>query len=221
MRAFDGEVDPLLSQTRWWLVPHGYHWLVDWYVARTPVHRMETQYDSGRTAPDAVVEWETHGRSRAYSRPVLVLAYDRLGRHRTAIRTDVTVAARADRTARTLVPGNVTRIAVTRRALDGPDAGPKTVTVTDPGHVNAVVNAFDKTPGEFEYPAPAGCASPVGIVYVYAVTFYWPGHRMVVDSGQPLCGVGRTLTRDDTKLPQQLADGTALDTALKAAFDSR
>jgi hypothetical protein len=220
LRAQDGEVDTSLTRTQWWLVSIGYRRLINWYVAHTPADRRETQYPNGRVATQAVLDWDTHGHSSAYSQPAMIVAYTRLGPHSTAIRTDVTLAARADRTARTLVPATVTRIEITRQAIDGPNASPQTVTVTDQEHLNTVVAAFDRDPGWYRSVEPSGCGSPVGIVYLYAVTFYWPHHRLAADSGEPLCGIGRKLTRDNTTLPQTLSDDDSLDAALKTAFDN-
>jgi hypothetical protein len=210
-----------VTKTRWWVVSEGYRRLIDWYAAHTPADRRETQYPNGTIAKQAVLEWETHGRSPAYSPPAMIVAYTRLGAHSTAFRTDVTLAARADRTAHTMVPATVTRIEITRQAIDGPNASPNTVTVTDQADIDAVVDAFDRDPGAYQSTAESGCGSPVGIVYLYAVTFQWPHHTMAADTGEPLCGIGRKLTLDTTSLPQQLDDDDALDAALKAAFDSQ
>jgi hypothetical protein len=149
-----------------------------------------------------------------------VVWYARLGAHRTAIRTHVTLAARYDRTSPTLVPATVTSIDITKSAIDGPATPPTNVTVSDPALLSSVVSAFDNLDGAFAHTTPAACGSPVGIVYVYAVTFHWPGHTLAVDPGAALCGIGRGLTLDHTKLPQTLADDHALDAALQAALDA-
>ena len=73
------------------------------------------------------------------------------------------------------------------------------------------VAAFDALKGDFASTAPHPCGSPVGLVYTYAVTFHWPGHTLVVDPGQALCGVGRRLTLDGSHLPQTLQDDSELD----------
>jgi hypothetical protein len=114
----------------------------------------------------------------------------------------------------------VTTIDITRRAIDGSDTSPKTVTVTDQGHVRAVVTAFDNLRGDFASTEPHPCGSPVGLVYTYAVTFHSADHTLVVDAGQALCGVGRALTLDSSRLPQTLEDNTQLNNALQAAFDA-
>jgi len=130
--------------------------------------------------------------------------------------SQVSLPARADRTPSTLVPSTVSSIDVTRQAIDGPNRTPKTVRVTDHKQLVAVVNAFDSLNGDSM--TPHGCGSPVGVVYDYAVTFHWPGHSLVVDPGQSLCGLGRGLTRDGKKLAQTLEDSETLDSALAAAF---
>jgi hypothetical protein len=61
------------------------------------------------------------------------------------------------------------------------------------------------------------CGSPVGIVYVYAVTFHWPGHTLAVDPGAELCGIGRGLTLDGTELTPTLENEDALDQILVGA----
>ena len=219
LRALDGPVDGSLTRTRWWIVPRGYHRLVDWYVAHTPTHRESTQYPSGRTATESVLTWESHGPATAYSPPSKVVTYSRLTRHSTAIRTDVTLAARDDRTAATLVPPTVTRIEITRQAIDGPDASPSTVTVSDQRDLDAVLAAFDRVRGAYRSGGAFGCGSPVGIVYLYAVTFHWPHHTLVVDSGQPLCEIGRRLTRDGVVVHQRLDPDSPLDPVLQAVYD--
>jgi hypothetical protein len=219
LRAIDGPVDRSLTRTRWWIVPRGYRRLIDWYVAHTPADRRSAQYPSGRTATWATLEWESHGSAVAHSPPSMVMTYSRLSPHRTAIRTDVTLAARDDRTAPTLVPRSVTRIEITRQAIDGPDASPRTATVSDQGDINAVVAAYDRAPGAYRSTEAFGCGSPVGIVYLYAVTFHWPRHTLVVDSGQPLCGIGRRLTRDDVRLRPRVESESPLDPVLKSTYD--
>jgi hypothetical protein len=149
-----------------------------------------------------------------------VVAYTALGPHTTAIRTDVTLAARADRTADTLVPATVTSLDITKRAIDGSDTTPTTVTVTDKGHILGVVAAFDRARGDYASIGFGPCGSPVGLVYRYAMTFHWPAHTLVVDAGEPLCGIARELTLDGSTLPQTLHDDRELDNALKAAFDA-
>jgi hypothetical protein len=212
-------VDTSLTRTRWWLVPLRYDRLVDWYVAHTPANRDTTSYHhGGRSIPRAEVYWQSHHATKAYSAPAEVVSYQRLGPRLTAIRTDVTIAARADRTADTLAPASVTSLKVTKRAIDGPDTTPQTVTVTDQRLISPVITAFDHTLGQFDSNRDFGCGSPVGIVHFYAVTFYWPGHRLVVGEGMPLCDQGRTLTLDGVKLPQTLQEGHLLVRSLRTAF---
>jgi hypothetical protein len=202
------------------LVHLRYDRLVDWYVAHTPANHDTTSYHhGGKSVPQAEVYWQTHRAAKAYSPPAEVVAYTRLGPKLTAIRTDVTLAARADRTARTLVPTSVTSLQVTKRAIDGDDTSPKTVTVTDPSRIYAVIAAFNRVPGEYASVEPFGCGSPVGLVYRYAVTFRWPGHTLVVDAGEPLCEMGRKLTLDGVRLTQTLQEGHQLIRSLRATFD--
>jgi hypothetical protein len=224
LRRLGAIISPLdlsLTKTGWWLVPLRYDRLVAWYAAHTPADPRTTRPpDSSRPAADAEVYWRTRASATAYSPPAEIVSYTRLGPHTTAIRADVTLAARADRTAATLVPAGVTSMEITKQAIDGPDTSPTTVAVTDRGRIFDVVAAFDHTPGGFASTEHDGCGSPAGIVYWYAVTFHWPEHTLEVDTGQPLCGIGRALTLDGTKLPQTVAAGHGLHTALKAAFDS-
>jgi hypothetical protein len=219
--SYSGPVDTSLTRTGWWQVPLRYDRLVAWYDAHTSADVRST-YVPGATkpAPDAVLDWVTRDTSTAYSTPVDVVGYTRLGPHSTALRTDITLAARADRTAETLVPGTVTSIDITKRAIDGPDASPTTTTVTDQSHVLAVVTAFDTLSGDYASTDPQSCGSPGGLVYTYGVTFHWPDHVLVVDAGQKLCGVGRGLNLDGSLLPQTLQDDARLNNALRAAFDA-
>ena len=117
-----------------------------------------------------------------------------------------------------MVPRTVTSIDVTKRAIDGPDTTPKTVTVTDGGSIRSVLDAFASLSGDYASVDGQACGSPAGIVYTYAVTFHWPRHTLVLDAGEALCGIGRGLTRDGHKLPQTLADDPRLDHALAAAY---
>jgi hypothetical protein len=221
LHAYIGPVDKTLTRTGWWLVPLRYDRLVAWYVSHTPADRGSAYYADGTgPAPDAQIYWQTRHRSPAFSPPAEVVAYTTLGPHATAIRTDVTLAARVDRTADTLVPATVTSLAITKRAIDGPDTTPKTVTITDRSHILDVVAAFDRASGAYASVEPGPCGSPGGIVYIYAVTFHWPDHTLVVDPGQALCGVGRGLNLDGSQLPQTLEDDAELNNALSAAFDA-
>jgi hypothetical protein len=149
-----------------------------------------------------------------------VVSYARLSANATAIRTDVTLAARYDRTAETLVPTTVTSIDITKRAIDGRNTTPTTATVDNPALISRVVNAFNNLDGAMAHTKPSPCGSPGGIVYVYAVTFHWPGHTLTVDPGASLCRIGRGLTLDHSKLPQTLEDDNALDHALQHALDA-
>ena len=219
LSAYVGPVDTSLTRTGWWLVPLRYGRLVAWYTAHTGAYTGSAYvFGATRPSPDAGLDWQTRDASPAYSAPVDVVAYTQLGPHLTALRTDVTLAARADRTAKTLVPATVASIDITKRAIDGPNTAPTTVTVTDHMRVLAVVAAFDALKGDFARTEAHPCGSPVGIVYTYAVTFHWPAHTLVVDPGHALCGVGRELTLDGSHLPQTLQDDSELDNALRAAI---
>ena len=211
-------LDPSLTRTRWWVVPLSYRALVAWYDAHTPAN-VSSAYTTGSPSPEPQgdLDWLTHDRSAAYSTPAVAVSYASLGPHSTAIRTDVTLAARYDRTAATLAPTSVTSIDITTSANDGPLRSPATVTVTDPASIARVVSAFNGLRGAYAQ-APMACGSPVGVVVDYVVAFHWPGHTLAVDPGAPLCGIGRALTLDGTKLPQTVADGAPLDTALQKAF---
>src|SRR5215471_18311337 len=162
LRAYIGPVDTSLTRTAWWLVPLRYDRLVAWYAAHTGAN-VRSAYVAGATtpSPDAELYWQTHAASSAYSAPVDVVAYTQLGPHLTALRTDVTLAARADRTAKTLVPATVTSIDITKQAIDGPDTSPVTVTVTGQMRILAIVAAFDALKGDFASTGPQPCGSPV------------------------------------------------------------
>jgi hypothetical protein len=220
LRVFNGSVDLSLSRTNWWTVPLSYSDLVAWYDAHTPAN-IGSAYgpDSTSPVPGGDLYWQTHGTSESYSSPSVVVSYARLGATTTAIRTDVTLAARYDRTAVTLVPAMVTSIDITKSAIDGPATPPATATVADPALLSSVISAFNNLDGAMAHAEPFACGSPVGVVYVYAVTFHWPGHALAVDPGASLCGIGRGLTLDGVKLPQTLADDAALDAALQDALD--
>jgi hypothetical protein len=222
LRVFDGPVDPSLGQTSWWVVPLSPDDLVAWFDAHTPANTGSAFTGPHSSAPEPVGDlfWETDEASEAYSPPVVVVSYARLGPALTAIRTDATLAARYDRVSQTLVPATVTSIDIVRSAVDGPEVPPETATTTDPAVVASVVSAFNDDLGAMAHSRPLACGSPTGLVHVYAVTFHWPGHELAVDAGRPLCGVGRGLTLDDSKLPQSLADSPSLDAALQNALDA-
>jgi hypothetical protein len=221
LSAYIGPVDPSLTRTNRWVVPLSYGDLVAWYDANTPAD-VSSAFLSHATSPQPAgeLDWETRDTSTAYSSPAVVVWYARLGAHSTAIRIHVTLAARYDRTSETLVPSTVTSIDITKSAIDGPETPPTKATVSDPALLSSVVSAFNNLDGAFAHTTPMACGSPVGIVYVYAVTFHWPGHTLTVDPGAALCGIGRGLTLDHTKLPQTLTDDHALDAALQAALDA-
>jgi hypothetical protein len=217
--AYNGPVDRSLTRTAWWVVPLSYTDLVAWYDAHSPADVASTfAPDASSPAPHATLDWEASTPSEAYSQPAAAVSYIRRGPHITAIRTDATLAARYDRTAETLVPGTVTSIDITKSAIDGEPRPPSSdATVTDPTRLTSIVSTFNDLPGAVANAEPGGCGSPVGIVYVYAVTFRWPGHTLAVDAGTELCGIGRGLTLDGTELTPTLENSEALDQLLDEA----
>jgi hypothetical protein len=212
-----GPVDPSLTRTRWWTVPMPYGALVHWYAAHSPARLGSAYFPDGSVSPHGDLFWEMQAASAAYSAPTAVVSYVRSGPGSTALRTDVTLAARDDRTASTLVPPEVTRVDITRTALGGP-AHPEYGTVTDPRLLARVTSAFNHLIGAFARARPVACGSPAGDAYVYAVTFHWRGHTLAVDPGAPLCGVGLGLTLDHVHLPQRLQGDRTLDAALEAGL---
>jgi hypothetical protein len=205
--AYIGDVEPSLTRTAWWVVPMSYDDVVAWY-------RTHVRADS----EDAELAWWTGAGTSAYTAPAVVVSYGRLGPLSTAVRVDVTLAARDVRTPSTFVPDDASSAEVTRSSIIGPDAPtPVTVTVTDPARLDAIVDAYNDLEGAATGARPRACGSPTGDFRLYAVTFHWPGHTLAVDAGQPLCGTGRGLVLDGTALPQRLEDDDALDSALAAA----
>jgi hypothetical protein len=220
LRYFNLPVDQSLTRTRFWLVPRGIDQVVTWYVHHFSADRdTATYHHGGRLAPKAGVWWQPHLRSKAFSPPTKVVSYIRLGPHLTAIRTDLTLAARADRTAQTLVPTSVTSLEISQWTIDGNGTAPTTVTTTDEGSIFRVIDAFNHTAGDYVSSESFGCGSPDGVDHLYSVTFHWPDHTLAVDAGDPYCDVGRKLTLDDATLPQNLDNSPRLNQALKDAFD--
>jgi hypothetical protein len=215
-----GPVDPSLTRKNWWVVPKSYADLVAWYAARTHANLGSAYYGPGLTglSPNGDIDWQIHDKSPAYLTPIAVVSYASLGANSTAIRTNATLAARSDRTADTRVPTTVASIEITKKAIDGPTTTPMTATVTDSATLDKALLAFNRLKGAYRQQS-MGCGSPAGIVYVYAVTFHWPGHTLAVDPGEELCGIGRGLTLDGTTLPQALEDDKALDHALQEALN--
>jgi hypothetical protein len=221
LRGYIGPVDPSLTHTTWWVVPLSYRDLVAWYDAHSPADVSSARFPSGALAPDGDLYWEVSTDSAAYSQPAAVVSYAHLDRDTTAIRTDATLAARYDRTADTLVPPTVTSIDITKSPIDGQPRPPSTdATVTDPDLLTRITSAFDHLQGAMADAEPGGCGSPVGIVYVHAITFHWPGHTLVVDPGAELCGIGRGLTLDGTELTLTLENTNDFDQLLDAAVDA-
>jgi hypothetical protein len=185
-----------------------------------PADRDTASYHhGGRLSPKALVWWQPDLRSKAFSPPTKVVSYRRLGPHLTAIRTDVTLAARADRTAETLVPDSVTSLEIAKWTIDDKGTDPTTVTATDQGSVFRVIDAFNRVAGDYVSSESFGCASPEGVDHLYSVTFHWPGHTLAVGTGEPLCALGRKLTLDGTNLPRKLANSHRLNKVLKEVFD--
>ncbi|GAB3774356.1 hypothetical protein FB382_003731 [Nocardioides ginsengisegetis] len=220
LRVIDGYVDLSLKQTNWWEVPLSYGDLVTWYDTHSPANTDSAFMGPGSTSPEPVGDlmWETHETSEAYSSPAVVVSYARLDDDTTAIRTDVTLAARYDRTAETLVPSTVTSVDITKSAIDGPSRAPVTATVTDPKLLARITSAFNDLNGAMAHTSPPACGSPSGLVFVYAVTFHWPRHTLEVDPGAALCGIGRGLSLDGSALPESLENDDTLDAALQAAL---
>jgi hypothetical protein len=219
LTEFNLPVDQSLTRTRFWLVRQGIDPVLAWYVHHTAANRDTASYrQGGRLSPKALVWWQPHLRSKAFSPPTKVVSYRRLGPHLTAIRTDVTLAARADRTAGTMVPSTVTSLQITRQTIDGTNTAPTRVTTTDLGSIFQVIDAFNHAAGDYESSESFGCGSPAGVDHLYSVTFHWPGHSLAVAAGAPLCGVGRSLTLDGTKLPQTISNSHRLKVALKEAL---
>jgi hypothetical protein len=217
---FNLPVNQSLTRTRFWLIPQGIDPVVAWYAHHFPADRDTASYHpGGRLAPKAAVHWQPHARSKAFSPPTKVVSYIRLGPHLTAIRADVTLAARADRTSETLILNTVTSLEIGKWTIDRTGTDPTTVTTTDQGSIFRVIDAFNHVAGDYASSESFGCGSPTGTVHIYSVTFHWPGHTLAVGAGEPLCDVGRKLTLDGAKLPQHLANSHLLNSALKEAFD--
>lgn len=222
LRLTNGPVDPSLTRTRWWVVPLSYRQVVSWYDAHSPasISSVEDPSGSGVVTPGDLY-WPVRAADpAAYSAPTVVVSYARLGRHATALRTDVMIAARADRTAETLVPPEVQSVEVSRSSLSGPSRRRETGATSDPALVAKVASAYNGLRGAPAHTMSMPCGSPVGGMHVYAVTFHWPGHTLAVDPGATLCGIGRGLTLDGTELPQRLQDSSALDDDLQAVLDA-
>jgi len=225
LTAYMEPVDGTLVRPRWWIVRMPYLEVVHWYVDHTPAN-IATTIAPGSPTPVAESElyWRAGQATDAYSSPWEVVAYAKLGPARTALRTDVTLGYRFDRTAETFVPATVTSIDVTSVSIEASDGGLRTTaTLTDPASIGNVVAAFNGLLGSFEHQAPGPCASPGAplgdkVPPEYALTFRWPGHEMAVGTGAPLCGVGRPLTRDGTKLPQSLEDSDAFNQTIAGAL---
>lgn len=216
-----GEVDETLTRTGWWTVPLSYPDMLRWYETHTPANTSGSYYDIAKTepSPHAELAWSTTTKSAAYSSPEIVITYVRLGATTTALRVDVTLAARYERTAQTLAPPIVTSVEIIRSAQSG-DAASAHIdkTITDPVTLTAIVNAFNNLKGAYAHTLHAACGSPVGTTYLYAVTFTWPSHTLTNDPGSPLCGIGRGLTLNGTTVPTTLDGTVAFDNVLRNAL---
>jgi hypothetical protein len=220
LRAFDGDVDRSLTRTRFWTVPLSARAAVAWYAAHTPANISGAFFDIAKKqlSPLGDLTWETASGSDAYSAPAYVVSYKRRGPHATALRTDVTLAARYDRAADTKAPTNLTEVEIDKQALNATPAPPDSARVTDPAEIARIVAAFNGLHGDDANVAGFACGSPVGEVDVYTVTFRWPGHILVADPGVPLCDRGRGLTLDGRKLPQTLEDSDTFDNVVQGAL---
>ena len=208
LRAQVGDVDPSLTRTGWWIVPMSYDDLVAWYEDAVP--------DSFAEADG--ITWWTEAGTAAYTTPAVIVSVAHRGEVSTAMRVDVTLAARDDRTAVTYVPQGVTSVDLTRSFPYRPAPPPSTVTVVDRDRIESIVGAFNRLAGAPSRETGTACGSPVGGTHWYALTFHWPGHTLAVSTGQPLCGIGRSLTLDGTRLPATLEDGGGINATLEAAF---
>jgi hypothetical protein len=215
-------VDPTLRITRWWSVPTPHAEVAGWYrTHHSEGARVVDGYGpaSKRPRPVATIDWSVPADTTGYSPPAVIVTYASTGPDTTALEISVTLAARADRVAATLVPATVTSIDISRIPIDGPDPRTTTTaTVTDERRIVALVAAYDRLPGAFQGTQPGPCGSPDRIVYASTLTFHWPGHALRVDPGAPLCGVGMGLTLDGRRLPQTIEDDDPLDTAVAAAM---
>lgn len=215
--AYYDDVDPSLTRTAFWIVPMSHVDLVDWYAAHTPAERAETLTpDSNEPAPEAVMSWAVRRPTTAYTQPAMVVAYARLGPERTALRIDVTLAARYDRTAETLVPPTGLEAAtITAHSLSG-QATPRPVTITDPAELRALADRFDHASLAPTHSELHPCGSPVGDDQIYSVVFRWAGHVLEVTPGQPLCGIGRDLIFDGQLQRPKLGRDAQFDGLLAA-----
>jgi hypothetical protein len=214
--------DPSLRRVAWWVVPMSTPAMVRWYGSHSPANVSGYRPWIGFPGAAEFLGWRVTENSPAFTDPEVTLAFvGHRGQHSTALRTVVSLAAYSDRTAETLVPSTVTRIEVRARAIDGPPPFPhKRGSTTDPAVVGRIASAFDAMTGATEGAGPSPCGSLVGPprAYVYTVTFHWPGHELVVDPGQPTCGVGMGLTLDGRRLSQVLAATEEFDSSLEAAL---
>ena len=215
--AYYDDVDPSLTRTGFWIVPMSHADLVDWYAAHTPANREETLTpDSSTPAPEAVMSWRVGRPTAAYTQPALVVGYARLGPERTALRIDVTLAARYDRTAETLVPPTALDSAtITVHTVDGRPPSPP-VQVTDPAELRALADRFDHASLAPVHSELHPCGSPTGDYRLYSVDLHWPGHVLEVTTGQPLCGIGRDLILDGSRQRPKLGPDARFDGLLAA-----
>jgi hypothetical protein len=216
LSAYFGDVDPSLTRTGYWIVPMSHLDLVDWYAAHTPANPDETKVSSSSTPePQGVMGWEVGTSTASYTQPAMIVAYARLGPEQTALRIDVTLAARDDRTARTLVPASgLESVVITPRSVSKGQSPPPPVTVTDPSQLRALGDAFNRATGAAARAEPHPCGSPGNDYLEYAIVFRWPRHTLEATTGSPLCGVGRELRLDGELLPQKIGIDARLDDLL-------
>ena len=214
--AYVDDVDPSLSRTGFWIVPRSHVGLVQWYADHTPANPDETKVSGSSTPePYAVMFWEVGKDRAAYTQPAIVVSYARLGPGRTALRIDVTLAARDDRTAETLVPvAALESVTITSHTVTAGVEPPPPVTVTDDTQLRTLGEVFNRARGAASRALPGACGSPTGDYLEYAVEFRWPGHTLEATTGRPLCRVGRDLVLDGMTLPQKIGIDPRLDDLL-------
>lgn len=214
--AYIDDVDPSLSRTGFWIVPMSHVDLVQWYADHTPADPGETEVSgSSRPEPAGVMDWEVGKDRAAHTQPAVVVSYARLGPGRTALRVDLTLAARDDRTAETLVPvADLESVTITPHTVSAGAEPPPAVTVTEATQLRALGDAFNHARGAASRALPGPCGSPTGDYLEYAVRFRWPGHTLEATTGRPLCRVGRDLILNGMTLPQRIGIDARLDDLL-------
>lgn len=221
--AFIGYIDPSLSRTGFWVVPMSHVDLVRWYADHTPADTADATGNGSTTPePDGVMFWAAGKDRAAYTQPEVIVGYARLGSELTALRIDVTLAARDDRTAETLVPvEDLESVTITPHTVFRGEQPPPPVRVTDPTRLQALGEAFNRARGAASRALPAPCSSPTGDYLEYAVKFRWPGHALEATTGSQLCRIGRDVILDGMTLPQRIGADTRLDDLLDTVARGR